>query len=154
VIPEAVLNELRNADAPVEVTSWLASIPGWLEVQQAKGVDPSLAALEAGEQEANSLALQIAADLLLIDESKGRQAARRLGLNVTGTLGVMARADDAGLIDLRSAVLRLGQTSFHISPQILLALLERSSSKGKAPETVDGADCVWRIVGPESQFLP
>jgi predicted nucleic acid-binding protein len=45
-------------------------------------------------------------------------------LPVIGTVGVLREAADQGLIDLRNAVDRLRQTSFHISPAILARLLD------------------------------
>jgi predicted nucleic acid-binding protein len=38
------------------------------------------------------LALHLKADLVIMDEREGVQEARRLGLTVTGTLGVLDRA--------------------------------------------------------------
>jgi len=54
--------------------------------------DADLRALDAGERSAIILALSIHADLVLIDERKGTQAAIDKGLDVTGTLGILQRA--------------------------------------------------------------
>jgi predicted nucleic acid-binding protein len=58
-----------------------------------------LAVLDAGEEDAIALALELHADLLLMDDEAGAIAARARGLEVTGTLGVLQRAtqrpDDA-----------------------------------------------------------
>jgi predicted nucleic acid-binding protein len=53
--------------------------------------------LDLGEQQAVALAYQFK-KLLIIDDRLGRNAARQLGLSVTGTAGVLIRAKDAGLI--------------------------------------------------------
>ena len=45
-----------------------------------------------------ALATEVGADVLLIDEQAGRQAALRRGLKVAGTLSVLDKADQAGLI--------------------------------------------------------
>jgi uncharacterized protein len=44
------------------------------------------------------LALEQHADLVIMDERMGRRHATRLGLTVTGTLGVLLRAKAQGLI--------------------------------------------------------
>ena len=51
------------------------------------------------------LAIERRADLLLMDERRGRRIAMAAGLTVTGLLGVVARAKRAGLIDLGKPVL-------------------------------------------------
>ncbi|MEI7894428.1 MAG: DUF3368 domain-containing protein [Myxococcales bacterium] len=54
--------------------------------------------LDAGEANALALAASNHADLVLMDEVRGRAVARRLGLAVLGTLGLIATAKKRGLI--------------------------------------------------------
>jgi predicted nucleic acid-binding protein len=58
-----------------------------------------------------------------MDEREGVEEARRLGLVVTGTIGVLDRAAERDLIDLESAVASLRQTNFRIDPSLLDRLL-------------------------------
>lgn len=57
-----------------------------------------------GEQQAIALAIHLGVGLL-IDDRQGRTAARRLGIAVIGTAGVLIQAKQAGLIPQIRAVL-------------------------------------------------
>jgi predicted nucleic acid-binding protein len=57
-----------------------------------------LSDLDRGEAEVIALAQELGADLLIIDERLARRHTRRLGLTLTGTLGVLLRAKSTGLI--------------------------------------------------------
>lgn len=124
VIPNAVYAELVNPIAPERVRSWMAQPPQWLEIRTPSGKpNDALAKLNVGEREAILLAVELGADQVVIDELQGRQEAERLGLRVTGTVGVLAEAAKLGLIDLKSTLTRLQQTSFYISPALLARVL-------------------------------
>lgn len=82
--------------------------------------------LDAGEREVISLGLDVKADLVLLDEARGRRAAVEQGLAVAGTLGVLQRAARRGLVDLPDAIERLRRTSFRVSPRLLESLKERA----------------------------
>jgi predicted nucleic acid-binding protein len=68
------------------------------------------------------LALSTKADSVLLDERKGRQAARERGLRVSGTLGAIRRAADQGLITLTDALDRLEKTNFCATPKLFNSL--------------------------------
>jgi uncharacterized protein len=59
------------------------------------------AALDPGEAEAIALALELSADLILLDETDARSEAERGGLRVNGILGVMPRAKREGRMSKR-----------------------------------------------------
>lgn len=124
VVPVSVREELAHARTPEKVRAWIADYPAWLEVRApAVAFEPGLAHLDKGERDAILLAEELQADQLIIDEMWGRREARRRQLRFTGTLGVLAAATDLGLVDLRSAVNRLRETSFYVSDTVLNRLL-------------------------------
>lgn len=127
VIPEAVRQELNHPVAPKRVRLWAASLPTWVFVRQPQLILPL--PVDIGEQEAISLAVEMQADLILMDDRPGRKAADAQQLIVTGTLGVLEQAAGQGLIDLAEALERLQQTNFRAAPELLSALLARFSKE-------------------------
>ena len=96
---------------------------GWIERRSV--ADAALVAvlrrdLGAGEAEAIVLARETGAALVLMDERMGRAAARRLGLRVTGLVGVLIEARERGLLaDAGSVVEALQQRAgFWLSEEL------------------------------------
>jgi predicted nucleic acid-binding protein len=100
VIPTAVFNEIThvgNTDASARVVPTLS----WIKTQSATDqefVNTLRAELDPGEAEAIALAVELNADRLLMDERLGRAAAMRVGLQVTGVLGILIAAKRNNLI--------------------------------------------------------
>ena len=84
-----------------------------------------MSGLDEGETAAIALAEFLRADLLPIDERDGYRAARRKGLFVTGTLGLLDLAAEHGLIDFVQAIAKLEQTTFRRPEALLEALLKK-----------------------------
>ena len=78
-----------------------------------------------GEREAIVLAMQLRADLVLIDERHGRMVAQARGLTVAGTLRVLADGADMGAINLADAFAKLRSTNFRADPRLMEFLLRR-----------------------------
>jgi predicted nucleic acid-binding protein len=102
----------------------------WLVVAAAKDrrrVEELRADLDLGEAEAIVLAVERRADLLLVDERRGRRTASASGLTVTGLLGVVAAAKRAGVIDAAKPVVdELIRTArFWIAPALYAEVLAR-----------------------------
>lgn len=85
----------------------------WLRVVTLTAPLRAVDALDRGEAEALVLAEEIGADLLITDDAPARLEARRRGLGVVGTVGILTRARDQGLIPAALPLLlelrRLGQ---------------------------------------------
>ena len=75
------------------------------------------------------MAVSLSADLLLMDDRKGANAAQSKGLRVTGTLGILDLAAERGLADFARAVEKLRQTNFRVPQALLEALLEKRKEK-------------------------
>ena len=129
VVPVAVWSELQAQSTPSAVKAWLQSAPDWLQVRRAREPQPgdsSLDNLDDGEREAIRLAVELKADLLLMDEADGRSLALGLGLPVTGTLGLLERADVIGVLaDLPAALADLEASGFYLSARLRDAVLDR-----------------------------
>lgn len=128
MIPQAVWTELQDSAAPAAVQEWIANLPDWVEIHEVSNPDTTLQ-LDAGEQEAITLAERVKADLILLDERIGREAAKVRGLAVTGTLGVLEAAAEKSLIDLAAALARLQQTTFRAPATLLEEMLERHAQR-------------------------
>jgi predicted nucleic acid-binding protein len=76
------------------------------------------------EREAIRLAQELEADALIMDEPAGREAAKRQGLRVIGTLRVLYDAAAAGLCDLAQAYERLQHTTFRAHADLYKAFLD------------------------------
>ncbi len=81
--------------------------------------------LDAGEREAIQLAEETHADLLIIDEKRGRALAMQRNIRVVGTLGILGEAAELGLIDFAETLRRLQKTNFHLSDKLMHELLAR-----------------------------
>ncbi len=68
--------------------------------------DSVLMRLDPGEKHTLNAAMKTHADLVIIDEKLGRNIAEYLGLAVTGTLGVLLKAKQMGVIPSFSGCVR------------------------------------------------
>jgi predicted nucleic acid-binding protein len=127
LLPPTVRDELLDPASPDVVRQWAADPPLWVRVICPRsGLSPdAFQAIDEGEREALALAVEAHADLVLIDDARGRKAAKSLSLQCTGTLGVLQAAAAKGLLDLGETVQNLRKTSFFVSERLLQRLLSQ-----------------------------
>jgi len=128
VVPQAVLAELQHPRSPREVRAWLTTPPGWVEVRQPQQ-RPRLPRLGPGEQDAIHLAEELHADVILMDDEDGRIEAERRAMAVIGTLGVLERAAERGLLDLPPVLARLQATNFFVDDALIQEALARDAAR-------------------------
>lgn len=80
--------------------------------------------LDKGEAETIILANEIKADLVIIDENLGRFHARNSNLKITGTLGILLKAKNDGLIETIKPLLNeLKNKGIWLSEQLIEKVL-------------------------------
>lgn len=97
IIPETVYSEI----ATIEGQRTALTSRDWINVVSVTNLqllNRLLVSLDRGEAEAITLAVELSANILLIDEAKGRNEAENLDLEVTGILGILIRAKEKELI--------------------------------------------------------
>ena len=103
------------------------TLPSWIKiisVKDQKYLDFLSTQVDIGEASAIALAKELENPLVILDELKGRRLAKKLGLKVTGSLGVIHKAKELGVISAVKPILdKIGETNFRISDKILAELL-------------------------------
>ena len=84
--------------------------------------------IDLGECAAISLTQEINADLLLIDDLDGRQAALERGIAIAGTLGILKFGADKSLLDLPATISVLQKYGFRVSDEVLQQILGTQES--------------------------
>lgn len=102
IIPYAVYSELTSNIAFIDEIAEIRNA-SFLEVLSVKNEEAVRlfrkgTGLDVGESEAIVLAEELNAELILMDERKGRIIAKQMGLQITGTLGILIESYHMKLI--------------------------------------------------------
>lgn len=131
LIPQAVYNELtknvkfhEEAEA-IENCDFIQTVV----IPDKKMVDVLRRAtgLDLGESEGIVLAEINKADILLIDEWKGRQVAVAMGLPIMGSIGVLNEAHLSGLLssaDFRDSIEKMQNAGIRLSERLIKSILD------------------------------
>lgn len=126
-VPEEVWDELLAGEDGVEALRSLKT-DETLEVVSTEK-DPLFTefqhSLDRGEAAALAYAVEVDAELVLLDEREARQAARRHDIPTTGAIGVLLRAARNGEVSLQSELDALRSAGFWISDELYEDVLEQ-----------------------------
>ena len=126
IMPFAVVDELaagRFAGVDLPDLSQL----DWVVVKKPAGQSalPLIPDLGAGESEVLMLALETPGAIVILDDMLARRVAESLDLRLTGTLGLLLDAKQAGLISqVRPLLDQLQTLRFRLSPAAYQAVLK------------------------------
>nr|WP_026098344.1 DUF3368 domain-containing protein [Oscillatoria sp. PCC 10802] len=129
LIPPAVVDELRRGGEDDPRITGVLSLD-WIEICQPRDILlvetlQTERNLDRGESEAIAIALELSADELLIDERLGRREAVRLGLSITGLLGILLVAKRRGWVTAIQPIIDnlIEQASFRVSARVYAEVL-------------------------------
>jgi hypothetical protein len=128
IIPQTVYDEMVGADQLVPGAMEIQTF-SWIETQQVRDLNQVIALqsnLDAGEAEAIVLALELNAELLIMDERLGRSVALQYGINLTGLLGILLEAKGKGLIQSVKPLMDrlINEVEFRVSSQLYSTILQ------------------------------
>ena len=129
-IAQAVYDEVmhqgggkKTAQHEVSTSAWLRTIP----VRDRLAVDVLLDELDSGEAETIVLAREIEAEWVVMDERKGRQKLVQLGLNKIGTIGILLKAREVGLLShIKPELENLQRNGFSLSQAVIESVLQQA----------------------------
>ena len=105
-------------------------LPEWIIIKAVKDIalmEVLKESVDPGEASALALAIETTNPLVIIDDLKGRKLAKRMTLNIMGTLGVLLKAKQHHIIPLvRPYIDRIQETNFRVSQEVISYVLEQA----------------------------
>jgi predicted nucleic acid-binding protein len=120
IVPYEVGQELAAGHAKDETWHAIQSLSGIQHRTEAVVIHPLISAqIDLGEAAVIQTALGEALDAVILDDLKARRVAITLGLQVTGTLGILLLAKQVGLLpSVRAAIDLLETRGMWIAPSL------------------------------------
>lgn len=98
------------------------TLPEWVEIAAVKDKYRQTILelqIDKGESSAIALALETPDSIVILDDYKARKIAERLGVTLTGTIGVIIKAKLGGIIpSIKPLLEKIKQTDFRLSAEI------------------------------------
>ncbi len=86
--------------------------------------------LDEGEAEVLILAKELNADLVIMDEIIGRRYSKQLGFNLTGTIGILLKAKEKGLIEsMKDLLTELTKKGTWLSQKLIKKTIELANEE-------------------------
>jgi predicted nucleic acid-binding protein len=132
------LDILRRTFSSLIVTPQVAEefgdeLPDWIKVEPIRDTEQYTQLIDdLGQGEASSIVLaqEIPGSLLIIDEKRGRRVAKRLRIEIIGSLGLLLKAKQKGIIKtVESILVKIEQTNFRVSKVLKEELMRRANEK-------------------------
>ena len=126
-VPEAVYKEATLSDKPYskEITKFLKGKVQ--KVEDVAAVNDLRIFLDSGESEVIQLATELNAPFVIIDEKRGRNIAKLKELTVVGTVGLLLKAKEKGLIEkVLPLVEKMTSRNIHLSRELIIRVKELS----------------------------
>ncbi len=125
-VPKGVISEIKYKQDDVSAAV-IGTLDEWLKIKNVKDTDllnVLMKELDGGEAEVICLALEQKADWVILDDQDARRFAHRYGLNVIGTLGLLAWAKKKGFIkSLKVEIDKLQKAGFYATSSLVEKLL-------------------------------
>lgn len=130
-IPAAVYQEVTEVKD--SACTQIMTQKSWIHVERIRSDADRMmykAKLHTGEVEVMILAQEQEADLVIIDDNAAKKTAKYLGLTVTGTLGVLLKAKQKGLIEkIKPLLFEMKRNGFYIDAKLELMVLEQAGEE-------------------------
>jgi len=127
-IPQAVFDETVTFGREKSKARQKVSNANWIHVIKVKdrlAVNVLLDEMDLGEVETIILASELNADWVLMDEKKGRRKLTQLNIPKIGTIGILLKAKQLGLVStIKPEIENLQKTGFSISSFVVKEVLK------------------------------